>query len=61
MTTPIGVIVQIAALAGSTVLLAGLSAAAALFLGQSFEPRRGSLPLAGEGVAPGSREARVRR
>ena len=36
MTTPIGVIVQIAALAGSTVLLAGLSAAAALFLGQSF-------------------------
>jgi hypothetical protein len=36
MTTPIGFIVQVAAFIGSSTILAGMSAAAALFLGQSF-------------------------
>lgn len=36
MTTPLALITQIVALVGSTSLVAGLSAAAALFLGQSF-------------------------
>ena len=36
MTSPFGLFVQGLALFGSTTLIAGVSAAAALFLGQSF-------------------------
>ena len=36
MTSPIGFIVQIVAILGSTTLIAGFSTAAAMILGQSF-------------------------